>query len=48
MPESADDDRDTIIDAIIALDDQYKGGCIAKEAYIKRREELKKRLKGLI
>ena len=41
------DDRDTIIDAIIALDEQYKGGCISKEAYQKRRDELKNRLREL-
>jgi hypothetical protein len=42
------DDRDTITDAIIALDEQYKAGEISKEAYEKRREELKGRLKELV
>jgi len=41
------DDRDSIMDAIIALDDQYKAGDISKEAYEKRRGELKDRLKNL-
>jgi hypothetical protein len=40
-------DRDSIMDAIIALDDQYKAGDISKEAYENRREELKERLKNL-
>ena len=41
------DDRENIMDAIIALDDQYKAGDISKEAYEKRRDELKDRLKNL-
>jgi hypothetical protein len=41
------DDRESIMDAIIALDDQYKAGDISKEAYEKRRDELKDRLKNL-
>jgi len=41
------DDRESIMDAIIALDDQYKAGDISKEAYEKRRDELKERLKSL-
>lgn len=39
------DDRDSILDALIALDDQYKAGEIPKPAYETRRRELKKRLK---
>ena len=46
-PDSLGDDRESIMDAIIALDDQYKAGDILKEAYDKRREELKERLKNL-
>lgn len=42
------EDSDTIMDAMIALDDQYKAGEIAKEAYEKRRFELKERLKGIL
>jgi hypothetical protein len=41
-------DRDSIMDAIIALDDQYKGGHISREAYQKRRDELKNSLRELI
>jgi hypothetical protein len=36
--------RDEIIDAIIALDDQYNAGNIAPEAYQKRRAALKEKL----
>jgi hypothetical protein len=39
------EDRDSIMDAIIALDDQYKGGCISRDVYHKRRDELKQKLK---
>jgi hypothetical protein len=41
-------DRESIMDAMIALDDRYKAGEIPKEAYETRRQELKDRLKGLI
>ena len=40
-------DRESILDAIIALDDMYKAGDILKEAYEKRRDELKDRLKNI-
>ncbi len=40
-------DRESIMDAIITLDDQYKAGDISNEVYEKRREELKDRLKNL-
>lgn len=45
--ESADDldDTDSLMDAIIALDDQYKSGQISQEAYQQRRAELKSRLR---
>ena len=42
------EDRDNIMDAMIALDDQYKAGEIPKEAYEARRMELKERLKGIL
>ena len=42
------DDRESIMDAIIALDDQYKAGDISQEAYESRRIELKERLKTLV
>ena len=41
------EDRDRIMDAIIALDDQFKAGDISKDGYKKRRDELKDRLKKL-
>jgi hypothetical protein len=37
--------EDDILDAIIALDDQYRAGNISEDAYRQRREELKSRLK---
>ena len=40
-------DRLSIMDAIIALDDQFQSGDISKEAYDQRRAELKDRLKNL-
>jgi mono/diheme cytochrome c family protein len=47
--ESAEDlgveDADTLIDAIITLDDQYQAGELPEEAYRSRRAELKRRLK---
>jgi hypothetical protein len=42
------EDRNSIMDAMIALDDQYKAGEIPKEAYEKRRGELKERLKVVL
>ena len=42
------DDRNDIMDAMIALDDQYKAGEIPKEAYEMRRMELKERLKRIL
>jgi uncharacterized membrane protein len=39
------EDRENIMDAMIVLDDQYRAGEIPKEAYEKRRSELKDRLK---
>lgn len=39
------DDTESIMDAIIALDDQHRAGKIADKAYKARREELKSRLK---
>jgi mono/diheme cytochrome c family protein len=42
------ENADSLTDAIIALDDQFKSGAIAQEAYEKRRAELKARLKELM
>lgn len=38
-------DVDMLLDAILALDDQYKAGEIPQDAYLKRREELKSGIK---
>ncbi|MES0360210.1 MAG: cytochrome c, partial [Anaerolineales bacterium] len=38
-------DVDMLLDAILALDDQYKAGELPEDAYIKRRAELKARIK---
>jgi len=46
-PDALGDNRDSILDAILALDDQFKAGDISKEAYHERRDELKARLKTL-
>lgn len=46
--DSLGDDVEQLTDAIIALDDQFKAGAIAKEAYENRRAELKRRLKELL
>lgn len=46
VKDTPEEDRETILDAIIALDDQYKAGGISREVYDKRRTELKERLKG--
>jgi mono/diheme cytochrome c family protein len=46
MDDSAD--VDMLLDAILALDDQYKAGEIPQDAYLKRREELKSSLKDRI
>jgi mono/diheme cytochrome c family protein len=46
--DSLGEDQDAILDAIIALDDQFKGGGLRKDAYQKRRQALKGRLKDLM
>jgi mono/diheme cytochrome c family protein len=42
------DTKESIMDAILALDDLYKEGQISEEPYRKRREELKDRLRELM
>ena len=42
------EDRDSIMDAMIVLDDQYQAGEIPQENYEERREELKERLKSIL
>jgi mono/diheme cytochrome c family protein len=50
-PQSGEDaypeDEDTLMDAIIALDDQYHAGNLPKEAYLERRAILKEKLRNL-
>jgi hypothetical protein len=45
IEEPGDEDADALMDAIIALDDQFRAGNISEEAYRQRRAELKARLK---
>lgn len=45
--EAPGPDEDDILDAIVALDDQYKDGNISEVAYRERRAELKAQLKKL-
>ena len=42
------DDPDQLMDAIATLDDQFKAGILSQEAYQKRRDELKARLKAIL
>jgi len=41
------EDEDTLMDAIIALDDQYHAGNLPQEAYLERRASLKEKLRKL-
>jgi mono/diheme cytochrome c family protein len=41
-------DADRLMDAIVSLDEQHKAGRLSEEAYLKRRTELKARLKDII
>ena len=43
--DGEDEDVDMLLDAILALDDQYKSGELLEEAYLKRRAELKAQIK---
>jgi mono/diheme cytochrome c family protein len=47
-PEPAGESAEEIMDAIIALDDQYRAGNISEDAYQKRRADLKAQLKDRI
>jgi hypothetical protein len=47
-PEPAGESAEEIMDAIIALDDQYRAGNISEDAYQKRRADLKAQLKDAI
>ena len=39
------EDIDTLLDALLALDDQYKAGELPEDAYVMRRDELKSKIK---
>jgi hypothetical protein len=42
------DDTESLMDAILALDDLYQQGELPEEAYVQRRSELKERLRGVL
>jgi mono/diheme cytochrome c family protein len=46
--DDEEEDADDLMDAIIALDDQYRSGNLSAEAYQQRRAELKERLKNVM
>ena len=48
IPAETEQDIDVLLDAVLALDDQYKAGELPEEAYVKRRAELKDRIKELM
>ena len=48
VPEAGAEDPETIMDAILALDDQFKAGELPEEAYRRRRAELKVRLEKMM
>lgn len=48
LEEEGGEDVEILLDAILALDDQYKAGELPKEAYLKRREELKAGIRDLL
>jgi hypothetical protein len=48
VDEGAGETSDSLMDAILALDDQYQAGEIPEEAYRLRRDELKQRLQALL
>ncbi|HJW91082.1 MAG TPA: c-type cytochrome [Anaerolineales bacterium] len=45
---SSSDDPETLMDAILNLDEEYQAGDLPEEAYLQRRLELKTRLKELV
>jgi mono/diheme cytochrome c family protein len=45
--EASSDDADTLMDAIIALDDQFHAGNLPEEVYLQRRAALKEKLRRL-
>jgi hypothetical protein len=47
-PEFGSESAETLMDAIIALDDQYQAGQLPESAYLERRAKLKQRLSELM
>ena len=47
LDESIDDDVESLMDAVIALDDAFKSGEIPEKAYKNRRNELINQIKNL-
>ena len=47
QPDALTEDIDTLMDAIIALDDQYRAGNLPEEAYLERRAVLKDKLRKI-
>jgi len=45
--DSMPEDEETLMDAIIALDDQYHAGNLPEEAYLERRADLKEKLRKI-
>jgi mono/diheme cytochrome c family protein len=45
--DSIPEDEETLMDAIIALDDQYRAGNLPEEAYLERRADLKEKLRKI-
>jgi cytochrome c553 len=45
--KAAPEDQETLMDAIIALDDQYHAGNLPREAYLERRAALKEKLRNI-
>jgi len=48
LAQDGGEDVDTLLDAILALDDRYKAGELPKDAYLKRREELKASIENVL
>jgi hypothetical protein len=48
LAQDGGEDVDTLLDAILALDDRYKAGELPKDAYLKRREELKESIENVL
>ncbi|MGB2954533.1 MAG: hypothetical protein WBB64_01055 [Anaerolineales bacterium] len=46
--EGAEEDQDQILDQIIALENLYNSGEISEKSYLKKRQELKNKLSGLV